>query len=189
MRKKLAVETRREFERLMQQRQPQFRRIHVDGYPPDCPIFEWRATDISFYVGLTMSPGDAFSAAGAWSQKGRFPFRLAPVMFPRDMPDEDIVRDEPVEGEFAFQLNWLWGKPEPYQWQLSLRDPIAEFGQMLHETDDARLDQLKIPEEAPLEECRAQIRTVVEDVVDKIERYAIPYFHEIAAIHGGKGER
>ena len=145
MRTALALEVRQQFERLMQQKLPRFRRIHVTGYPVDCPLFEWHTAKMSFYVGLAMSPGDAFGAIGAWSRRGWFPFNLAPVRFPRDVPEEDIVRDEPVAGEFAFQLHWLWGKPEPYEWKLSDRDPIAEFARTLTETDDANFDQVQIP--------------------------------------------
>lgn len=189
MRTALASEVSRQFERLIQQKLPQFRRIHVTDYPVDCPLFEWHTEDMSFYVGLWMNPGDAFGAVGAWSRRGRFPYHLAPVMFPRDVPEEDIVRDEPVSGEFAFPLHWLWGKPEPYEWRLGDRDPIAEFGRTLMETDDAHLDQLQIPDEPPLDQCRAHVRRSVEDVVHKIIQYALPYFDDVATRYGATQSR
>lgn len=171
MRKELARAVRAEFTAAMERRLPQFRPIKVvSRYAwPGSRVFEWRY-DASqrFFVELFFSVkgADAFAVEVGWSRLGRY-------------PEVGVRPGFPSGGrELA--------KPEHWTRVSSLYAPIGGFWS-LEEPDDApgasgQSGGLLSQTPVALEEALTRVERRVDDAVDKLVRYAIPYLEQVARV-------
>jgi len=189
MRSKLGNAVRKEFESRLSQRLPQFRpvkpeRIEIFGkmeqeIPPGWRLYLWHfREDLYFYLLLVIGPqklGDAFTVECAWTRNARFP-ALADLMEPYDIPRCNIVHDEPKDGDFKFRIGTLWEPRADHWWWVAPRMSFEEFSKWV------RSEEFKqgLPEpEMSIEDALRNVNTCVEDAVNHIVEYAMPYFEHI----------
>jgi len=187
MRAKLANEVRRYFDELIKEKAQQFRKVKPGKVklfgkmepeiPPGYRLYLWRfERDLYFYLMLVIGShniGNAFTLECAYTRNERFP-SLSGVMHPYDIPRCDIIRDEPIDGDFCFRIGNLWEPRDDHWWWIVPPESFEEFDKWLLEG--------KIPlyhREVPIEEAMKNVKPCVEDAVDRIVKYAIPYFEGI----------
>jgi hypothetical protein len=82
-------------------------------------------------------------------------------MFPREIPERGIRRDDPIDGEFRFRLGELFEPRQDFWWNLSppltIQDTLRQQ-QLLIQTG-------KLEEEFPIEKARARIPDAVKDAL------------------------
>lgn len=201
MRRDLAEAVRKDFNACLRARVPQFRMVRprdIDflgkkekEIPPGDRLYLWDFTgDLHLYLLLVIATpqmGDAFTVECAWSRNARFP-TLAGLMYPYDVPNSATTRDEPKGGDFRFRIGQLWEPRQDHWWWLAQRPSVEELNKWLV---SGQLDKGQFaPPEVPIEEAMKNVRPSVEDAVDHIIDYAIPYFEKIIADYNKeKGKR
>jgi hypothetical protein len=175
MKKEIGEAFRRQFDARMKQKLPQFREVKPaerKGLVPGSRAYCCQAApELSFFLILVPSimESDRFTLDGAWSTGGRVPSQLS---FLTDQPD----------GSHRFRLPALWNVPHgDYWWELSdgrHTDPMTadEFDEWLH-------NHQRILKER-IEEGLRKARGCVDQAIDRIVEYALPYFDGIAKARG-----
>ena len=170
MRKELLKGVREELNKLLSARCGFFKRTtkYREAGRPD--VYVWiAAPELTFFVYLLPNPKsykDSFMIELGWSKGGPPP----PDVW-RNKESKDQL-DRQWEGRI--RLPNLWRE----QWRSAL-EPWWELGQSLGAEDP---EQFYSEEETRRRSAR--IPAVVTDVVDSIERYAIPFFQRIARERG-----
>lgn len=193
MRSKLGKAVREKFDNLIRKTLPQFHLVEpreVDTpagdkcmeTPSGCCLYLWKCRDnLYFYILLEINPkqGDSFTIELAWTRNKRFPI-CTDLMFPYDALESGIKRDIPINGDFRFRISELFEKHsnEDFWWEVAPSPTWEEFAKWNREADFTG-EKLFGPPVMPLEEAMRNVRPCVKDAVDKIEKYAMPYFQEI----------
>lgn len=160
MRRKLAELTRKEFDKRMKERLPQFSEEKHGDTVPGSRVYCWNMK-VSFrsYIYLTFAPlEDRFNIDIAWSLNERFPSGVLPTG----------PYEQPKNGDKRFRLSELWGETKDPWWWVAEKpnwQAVIESGNPL--------------EDPPLEECMPKVKPAVEDAVGRIVEFAIPYFGEV----------
>lgn len=171
MRSKLGKAVRGRLRKQLSQRFPGLREIPGAEVPPGWLVFGLEvAPDLAFYVVLVpYRQHDRFTLEGAWTRNGRFPSSIG-ILEPRDSVVPYLIRDEPRNGDFRFRVPRLWQAQE-FAWDLAPRpsmvDELLKFG--------------RLPEEPPIEEGLSKVDAMVQDALEKIDEYLVPYFDQVAA--------
>lgn len=166
MRGVVAKEVRQAFERMICTSLPEFTRMKGEGrLPRGRRPFEWRmSASLSAFVEINFAQYyDNFTIDCAWSMHARFPFVLIGCC-PVDYPQRGISKDEPVNGEYAFRLGNLWAGPKEDVWWHVGKPGTDEMGPCLG---------VEVIFEGTVEET-------VCDAIERIRKYAIPYFVHVA---------
>lgn len=190
MRKKLAQAVRKEFDSCLKQRLPKFKSVKPDfikmlgktekGIPLGGRLYLWDfKKDLNFYLMLVLASqkvGDAFTIEGAWTKHNRYP-ALVGLMNPLDIPELTILHDIPINGDFRFRMSDLYKAHQDHWWWLSPKPSFEEFNKWLKRADfdESPLGTTIIP----IEEAINNVKPCVEDVINKITKYVIPYFEKI----------
>lgn len=165
MRKEFGKALRAFFPKAMKERLPLFREVNVSSIycGPGERAF-CREVSPSLHLWIVLSPShkdyDMFTILVGWSRRGRYPeLRMIPSF---RMPDEGHGEFE--EAEYLTRLPSLWSRDD--NWWV-IRKPLQEL------TIEALMMQM---ETVPLEEAQRLVVPLVDDAVQAIERYALPYF-------------
>lgn len=193
MRKQLAKAVRKEFDICLRRKLPHFQPVKPKDVEflgkmekeisPGDRLYLWDfSEDLYFYLLLVIATpkmGDGFTIEGAWTRNRRFPSKLFP-MHPRGVPKSDILPDRPENGDMRFRLGDLFTEPRSYWWWVAPQPSFEEFNKWLLE-GYFEGEKLFGPPEMPLEEAMKNVRPCVEDAVNHIVKYTVPYFEEIIA--------
>jgi hypothetical protein len=176
VRSKLGKAVRDNFRKQLGERFPAFKEIRGAEVPPGWSLFGFEdAPDLAFFIVLAIfTKEDRFTIEGAWTRNGRFPAFVG-LLFPRDLPDTNIRRDQDRNGDFRFRLGYLW-QPEDYTWDLV---PRISWEQSIREQNEF-LETGTIPPEPSLTEAMGKVDPMVKDAIDKIEQHLLAYFDQIA---------
>jgi len=136
------------------------------AYPSDdADLYSWAvSSDLTCYLLLFFFPGkDKFNIEVAWSKKGRFPIHLI----------GRILRDGPQADEIRFRISDLWKSDmRTDEWWTLRREPT------LGELEDAIRKKKAIPIQR-IDNAKEMIESMVEDAVDKVRNYVVPYFQNV----------
>jgi hypothetical protein len=177
MRKEYGKALREAFERGMREKLPQFLPYKPGSslyVVPGERVFRWIPEE-PIHCFAIVAPGrtggDDFTIEIGWSSEGRFP-ELG--MRPSGAPSAG--RSEFDRTEFVCRLSALWSK-EDYWWPLADLDPMDPDSQMRYILASAK----------PLspQEARDAVAPRVEDALDKLVRFGVPYLEEY--LHSRKG--
>ena len=197
MRSKLAKAVRKEFAARLKRSLPQFklaklREIEFLGkmekeIPPGYRLYLWDfSKDLCVYLVLciaTPKMGDAFTVECAWTRNGRFPSLLGlTIMHPCDFPKFGIVCDEPKDGDFLFRIGELWEPHVDHWWWVAPRPSFEEINKWSRE-GNFEGEKLFGPPEMPIDEAMKNVVPCVEDAINRIIEYAVPYFEKIITIN------
>jgi hypothetical protein len=164
-------------------------RKHVPAFEPDTTaivpsgwkVFRWQAcSDLACYVVLCFDRGhDRFTIECAWSHSNTFP-QYGALQYPRDWPVQEIIRDEPVGGQFRFRLAYLW-QPDDYWWWLVPEAQVKALQEKFIDAVIARdvADVMHAMDDPPISEALVNVPAAVDDAVQKIVEHGMPYFHGI----------
>ena len=86
--------------------------------------------------------------------------------------------NQPVDGEYLFRLGMLCESKRDKWWFIEPELSLAESAQRLMQTLEGHLHN------PPVEQYLLNVPIVVEDAIQHILQYAMPYFEKIAAEHG-----
>jgi hypothetical protein len=116
---------------------------------------------------LQLSPSkDRFTIEASWSRKGRYPEQLIPTQ-----PDQ-----APRDGELRFRIAWLWRNA-------SLDDA---FWVVVGDPPLERPEEWTKPP-PPVEELVQKTEGLVDDALERIGQYVLPYFQRILREQGSAG--
>lgn len=164
MKAKLSKHVRRELMRLLAERAPQFR-TRANPWK-DSDLYVWPISDsLACFLFLFFWPGkDCFNIELAWSCQGEFPWNLI----------GRTVNDEPVQGELRFRIADLWRDDlrNDEWWRLSAEPCLGELAKSIATRSGIPVKQMKNE--------TAALDRLIEDAVDKVCEYAVPYFDRIA---------
>ena len=145
-------------------------------------VFRWQpSSTLTCFLVLAIDwKQDNFTIECAWSRSGALPTDTR-FQNPRDWPEFDIWRDAPKNGEFHFRLPLLW-QPRDLWWWLVPEDEInrrseARMDAMISGAHQKFFDLLM--QDPPLDATMANVATCVDDAVEKIDAYAMPYFENL----------
>lgn len=174
MESRIAKKLRKEFEQRLVEQFPQFVRVKTCDIPPGDRLYQWEMGDgLTVYLFLALAPNrDEFTIEAAWSRKGRFPTYML-CLSPVDIPECDIVRDEPRDGEYRLRLPSLWPPHRDHWWKVSDRPDVEDMS--LEELFD-----LDAALEAPSADVQDFVQERVAEVMELIAEYGIPYFQQVA---------
>lgn len=169
MRKELLKGVREELNKLLPARCGFFKRSIRYREPGRPDVYVWNAApELSFFVYLLPNPKsykDSFMIELGWSKGGPPPLDVW-----RNKEKEHL--DPQWEGRI--RMPKLWRE----QWRSAL-EPWWELGESLGAEDPEQFYS-----EAETQRRSARIPAVVTDVVNRIERYAVPFFQRIARERG-----
>lgn len=166
MRTKLANSIRKYFKIRLMEELPQFKEIKSSDIPPGFRLYSWEVgSDLSFFLLLVLFKSrDWFTLEAAWSQKRCFPAFALP----------SLPNDNPRNGELRFRLHTLWDDPRvDFWWKVS--------GDLSIENE---LEQYKHKSEEPFDKENYIARSHVDEAIKYVVKFAMPYFHKIAAEYG-----
>jgi hypothetical protein len=203
MRYLLTKTLRTRFTRELRRSLPQFRERKARSGVRGTTLYEWRATPtLTCYVALVVDDrSDRFTVELAWSRSGHFPAQVR----------NESAAEVPRGGAMRLHLRSLWQRfrVEP-SWSLTAKSPAEltlEHTLLDPEVDDeakaalidarersvaaAAADPDVAPPDADEEsvtEALERLGPAVDDVMQRLRRYAVPYFDRIAAQWGGDDE-
>ena len=166
MRKEYGTAVRKEFCARFEKALPQFKLSNdKESAGPGARLYELVVSEnLTLYACLGMSRSfEEFVIEVAWSEHNRFP------------PEHLFSNNEPKNGEACRQLPKFWCKGSSRWWVVEPRDSFEEIMRRHREFDF---------EPRPVEAYLPGIPALVEDAVNKIMEYAVPYFEKVAAEHG-----
>jgi len=176
MRGKLGKAVRTQFDKRMKGMFAQFSVTTDDRALPGSRLYRWQMTDqICAFILLQMGRADEFTIELGWSRDGRFPFESM-LGFPVDFPDRGIYKDKPSANGFRFRLVTLWDPHGNDFWELVAKPSLDESLR--------RLDLVSrgIEVDPPVDVVLGEVPRAVEDAIQKIEKYAIPYLAATAQL-------
>jgi hypothetical protein len=149
---------------------PQFTRSNETQIPPGCRLYEWLiSTQLTAYLLLVPSDSEHFTIEIGWTHGGPFPFAL---FIPQ------VIR----HGSFRCRLSRMWNPPCDYWWKVTAQRTVKDM--TLEEIGRFDTDFLNPPPKMT-DADREVLRTAVDDAIQKIKQYAIPYFEQVAQDYGG----
>lgn len=185
MRSRLGKAIRKQFTVLLREKLPQFKSVkpkQIDapwgktrGIPQGDRLYLWEySNDLYFYIELSISPKfDAFDIGGAWTQNGRFP-AFACSRCPYGIPQSGILPQGPENGDMRFRIADLIQIPQFYGWEVAkyLYDDVNEWINSGEWREDP-------PPEISIEDAMRNVEPCIEDALDKVIKYIIPYYEKI----------
>jgi hypothetical protein len=164
MRSELGQAVRRQFRNRLREEIRHFDEVRAERQiGPGSRLYHWHVGPaLDFYVLLQMhQQEDWFTLELAWTHHGRWPaYALLP-----GSPDA-----EPREGDLRFRLGDLWTRDDVW-WQLAPRP-----------TGDASFEEYT--KRVPIAEALAKVQPLVEDAVQRLVHYGLPYMARVAERHG-----
>lgn len=160
MRSRLAKTVRQRFALRISQELPDFVLNQTEVVPSGCVLYERKTPTLTFYILLLLAPkDDRFTIEVGWSEKGKLP------TYNWGRPN-----DPPREGGIMFRMWCLWNTGNEDLWwrfepEVKLED-IANW----------------VPQ--PIEAALELVDTQVDDAIQKLLEFGIPYFERVAAEHG-----
>jgi hypothetical protein len=163
---------KREFERQLEQRLPQFCAAKDNVLRDAGRVFCWQVSPSChvFILLLLSRRENEFTVEIAWSRESAFPSEL-PILNPIDMPEFRLRRDVPKDGRFRFRLAGLFHARGEFWWPASSRRQFGDW--VLGGT---------IPTTTAVGDDDALLVTSVAAAIDAIERYGMPYVSTSLAI-------
>lgn len=164
MRKQLAKAVRQEFAEMLLKKCPQFQKTNNgSGYY----VYKRKVgPTLCFFVALqTVAREDWFTVEVAWNNSDEFP----------GLAFNDSPNEIPKTGGFRMRLGRFWTK-EDYWWELAPDVSDEEW--------EALELEGKIPPETPIEDAIKQVKPQVADAIERLCKYALPYFAKIAKKFG-----
>jgi hypothetical protein len=175
MRKEIGEAVRKRFNARMKEALPQFRELKsagLTGIASGSRVYCCQAApELSFFLILVPSVMDLdrFTLEGAWSKDGRVPSRLG---FLTDQPD----------GSLRFRIPSLWEVPHgDYWWELT--ETRSTNAMTSEEFEDWLRNQEQVLKER-IEEGLRRIPGCVDEAIERIVKYALPYFDGVAKAQG-----
>ncbi|MGD9723618.1 MAG: hypothetical protein AB7O59_19955 [Pirellulales bacterium] len=160
---------RREFEQELLAALPQFTRSNETQIPPGCRLYEWlMSKELTAYLLLVPSDSEHFTIEVGWTRGGPFPFALF-------MPE--VIQ----QGSFRCRLSRMWNPPSEYWWKVTSQRTVKDM--TLEEIGRFDMDFLNPPPKMT-DADREVLRAAVDDAIQKIQQYAIPYFEQVAQEYG-----
>ncbi len=175
MKSKLGHTLRKQFDRRLEKELGQFSLEKCEELPGTDRLYEWRiAEGLTAYVLLVIAErANDFTIELAWSRGGTFPTNLR-LLTPVDIPECDIVRDEPEEGNYRFRLSSLWDPREDHWWHVSAQRGLEDL------SADEFLDyDFTTAEPDVNEEDLRLLDSCVDDAMMRIHKHAVPYFEKV----------
>lgn len=176
----LGKEVRKTLKRRMKESFPLFEFYKAPFPTPDLYLYCWPfAEDMRFYVGLDCpSRHDAiFTINLAWSDQEQWE-RHDMCMGPDEAPSTGVVHfrlDELLENRPQFGVWWDFG-------------PLSELSTVAHLDTDTYLKyfffQTDSARDAFVESALPLVPRAIDDAIEHIRKYAIPYFQSIAEKRG-----
>lgn len=176
MQRGIGGKLRKEFERTLLQRLPGWRPVRPAEVPPGWTLYESGCGGTgkfrAFIVLAVSTIRDACTIELAWSEDGRFPAFLIPMM-PLPSPRHGITRaDEPENGAFRFRLSFLWSPGVDVWWPVAAK-PDLIMEEMLEEL---------LPGSTRDKEASKPIAEVVDEMITRIQEFGIPYFENVVRV-------
>ena len=175
MRKEIGEAVRKRFNARMKETLPQFREFKsagATGIVSGSRVYCCQAApDLFFFLILVPSVKDLdrFTLEGAWSKDRRVPSRLGSLS---DVPDESL----------RFRLPSLWNVPHgDYWWELT--ETRHTHTMTSEEFDDWLRNQEQVLKER-IEEGLQRARGCVDDAIEQIIDYGLPFFDGVAKTQG-----
>jgi hypothetical protein len=181
MRAKIAKAVREVFASKLRQEIPQFVLVETQRTRPGDRLFSWRMnSDASAYIYLFISPKynqDRFSVELACSA-GEFPMQ---------MPRQPNSGEQ--NGPIRFRLPQLYKD----QWPKKNWEPMWEVGP--HDTPREAISRVVVPRHEvgkiqerllPIEQAIELVEPQVQDAIDKIRRFGIPFFQKFGGQNSGQ---
>lgn len=154
MKHPLGATVKKLLERRLREVFPGLQRVRKAAIPGGSDLYEWKHTDMF----------RCYLHCQLHRYEDSFTMRIGWTLsgtFPGLGPPPTSPYDEPANGGLVFPLGMLWTGSD-YWWKL--QPTVDTRGS--ESTEQPRLD------------------SVVQDVVDKLNEYAVPYFRNIAARYG-----
>lgn len=183
MRSKLGKAVRSRFEEQMKKHVSTFLFDPDALVPPGWRVFRWspRPDWHAFIILGFHQMHDCFTVECAWSRTGEFP-TSGRIQRPRAWPERNIEADDVSGCQFGFRLGYLWQPRDHWWWLVPEADVKARSNKHMRSViaQDWRTVEETL-EDPPIEEAMANVRPMVDDAIQKIIDYAIPYFEAIMA--------
>jgi hypothetical protein len=131
-----------------------------------------RPSNVSAFILLQpMQKTDAFAMEIAWSDDGKFPWRE----FVGALPDR-------LPRRWRGRLSRLWVQSkQEYLWSTSQSDSQADFWARLNAREPGKALDLLTSPQPPVDEAITKLDPLIQDVIDKLARYALPLFDRVEA--------
>lgn len=141
---------------------PNFKRVKLKNVPKGYFVFRHQPKEgLLFFIVLDMAPKyDEFTVEIGWSKNGKFPSYLA---------------GSPLENRkdgLKICLCQFWSVQDIW-WEVGHRWTDEEWDQYLFEDKEL--------EDEPLPRTLAKVPSKVDDAIQKLKKYAIPYFEQVAS--------
>ncbi|MGD9723623.1 MAG: hypothetical protein AB7O59_19980 [Pirellulales bacterium] len=161
---------RKQFEEVLLRTLPQFERSSETENLQGCRLYESRLTPaLVGYIFLIVSiHSEWFTIELGWSHDGRFPSWLIPVRGPE-------------RGAYRLRIAELWHATKDHWWKVTAQRTVRDM--TLEEIGRFDMDFLNPPPKMT-DADREVLRTAVDDAIQKIQQYAIPYFEQVAQEYG-----
>jgi hypothetical protein len=161
---------RETFERRLGEELPRFQRATQVKISPECRLYEWGYDEkLRFFIVLqTHQSEDRFTIEVAWSKNGVWPDGHVPL------PASPSL-DTP-SGEMRFRIGLLWSNQPDHWWQL------LPGGQDVVWRPAPRASEeiwRAIASPPPIEDVLKVVPAVVDDAMEKIHAFVIPYFERV----------
>lgn len=171
MRKEFATALKKQFATRLQQRLPQFRPEKGTG-PFAGRLFKWSVRPgFDAFLFLMIGREEHFTIEAAWSRDGQFPAvdLDAPIKLP-------APTTSPLQlGADRFRIPDLWVTGGDFWWEIIPKPSWEERMRYLDELTSGAFE-----ERPPSPEAFAKVGALVEEAVERIVQYAVPYLAEIS---------
>lgn len=143
-------------------------------------LYLWSYSEnLNFYIMLIFAPekvGEAFTVECAFSKYKTFPNNTN-LMCPLGVPTSEIVPSIPIRGTMYFRIGYLFDSPSDYWWWVRPNLSFKELSEWVKQpvTEDTLFMPQKVSDQGAMD----NIKPMVEDAIDKIGSYALPYFETI----------
>jgi hypothetical protein len=135
--------------------------------------------DLHFYLLLCIAPdkmGDAFTIEGMFTKYQIFPI-LQELSYPYGVPKSDIHPSVPLNGSMRFRIGYLFENPSDFWWWVRPNPSFEELNEWVKQPSTG--DTIFMPQEVSDQEAINNINLMVNDAVNKIKSYIMPYFDKI----------
>jgi hypothetical protein len=136
--------------------------------------WQWAADNLTFFILLqSIDYLEQFTLEIAWSESGEFPWGA--------MGKKRVEREK---GRLRLPDLWTRGAVE-FLWDV---DPAKTAATKLYLQSLRTPKALPVPKDSPDEEVLPRVRALAREAVDKLERYGLPLFQQVAEVRGLKIE-
>jgi hypothetical protein len=175
MRKEYGKALRDEFWKGMKQRFPQFKEVQIDSsyFFPGDRAFRWIPCE-PVHCWIILHPSkkdyDWFNVLVGWSRLARYPeLSMVPCLEP---PTPELL--EPTQAEYLTRLPYFWNEGQDPWWEIRKSEIPASLEDLMKSL-------------APISagEAKDAVKPLVNDALDRIAEYAIPYLQALRGLSSG----